>query len=174
MAKTRAQKEAAVADLVTTIKESKAAVFASFTNVTVADAQQLRRDCRANGVEYVVAKKRLMNIAFKNAGFDDVDTSTFEGNVAVAFGMNDEVASAKTLNTFAKAHEGFQLLGGILEGRYIDAAQVKSLAQLPSREELLAKMVGSLQAPISGLVNVLSGVPRSLVTVLSAIKDAKA
>ena len=174
MPKTRAEKHAIVDELTSTIKESKAAVFASFTNLSVADAEALRTQCREADVKYVVAKKRLMNIAFKNAGHDDVDTAQFEGNVAVAFGMSDEVASAKTLDTFAKDHEGFQLLGGILEGRYIDQAGVNSLAKLPSRDELLAKLAGSMNAPMSGLVNTLAGVPRNLVQVLNAIKESKA
>ncbi len=173
MPKTRQQKEKDVADLTDVIKQSKAAVFASFKNITVGDAQTLRRSCREVDVKYLVAKKTLMNRAFKNAGYDDVDTSPFEGNIGVAFGMGDEVASAKTLDTFAKDHEGFTILGGILEGRYIKADQVISLAKLPSRDELLAKLVGSLAAPMSGFVNVLAGVPRNFVQVLSAIKDAK-
>jgi len=173
MAKTRQQKEEAVRDLTDTIKKSKAAVFASFSGVTVGDAQTLRRDCRKEDVQYLVAKKTIMNLAFKNAGYSDVDTKPFEGNVAVAFGMGDEVASAKTLHTFAKAHEGFTILGGILEGRYINADEVNALAKLPSRDELLAKLVGSIAAPMSGFVNVLAGVPRNFVQVLSAIKDAK-
>lgn len=173
MPKTRAQKETQVQELATAIKNSKAAVFASFSAVTVKEAEKLRNECRKQDVHYFVAKKSLMNIALKDAGYADADVSSYSGSVAIALAMADEISAAKVLAPFAKEKETFVIGGGILEGRIIDATQVKSLASLPSREELLGKMVGSLNAPVSGFVNVLAGTLRQFVQVVSAIKDAK-
>lgn len=173
MPKTRLQKETNVQELTQVIKDSKAAVFASFSAVTVKEAEKLRNECRTQEVQYFVAKKSLMNIALKNAGYADADVSSYSGSVAIALAMADEVSAAKVLAKFAKVKESFVIGGGILEGRVIDATQVKSLASLPSREELLSKLVGTMNAPVSGFVNVLAGTLRQFVQVVSAIKDAK-
>jgi large subunit ribosomal protein L10 len=87
--------------------------------------------------------------------------------------MTDEVSAAKVVHTFAKDNEIVTIYGGILEGKFIDASGVKSLASLPSKQELLAKVVGSLNAPVSGFVNVLAANIRNFVSVLSNIKDKK-
>lgn len=148
-------------------------VFASTTNVGIGEIDKLRSECRGAQVQYLVAKKSLITRALADAGQSDVDVKGFTGTIAVALGMGDEVSPAKLLARFAKDHETFAILGGVLEGRSIAVSEVKSLAALPSREELLAKMVGSMNAPISGFVNTLAGVLRNMVGVLNAIKDAK-
>ena len=109
----------------------------------------------------------------KEIGFD-VDTKVFEGSPAVVLGLQDEVAPAQIVAKFAKSHEIVHMFGGMLEGQAIDSTKVTELSKLPSKDELLAKMVGSLNAPISGFVNVLAGNLRGLVSVLNNIKDAKA
>lgn len=173
MAKTKEQKQAAAQALAQNLKESKAAVFANFQGLTVQETEELRAKCRENNIVLTASKKTLLKRALSDIGLD-VDTKAFEGGVAAAFGTDDEVAPAQVVAKFAKDHEVVTLFGGILEGQFIDAAKVTELSKLPSKEELYAKLVGSLNAPVSGFVNVLAGNLRGLVGVLNAIKEQKA
>jgi len=173
MAKTKQSKEQAVQDLVANLKESKAAVFANFQGLKVSESEELRGLCRDQNIMYVASKKTLLQKALSELGLE-LDTKVFEGSPAVVLGTGDEVAPAQIVAKFAKTHELVSIFGGILEGKLIDGAKVNELSALPSKHELLSKVVGTLNAPISGFVNVLAGNLRGLVTVLSAIKDAKA
>jgi len=172
MAKTRKKKEELVKDLNEKIKDSKSLIFANFDGLKVKEVEELRKNCRAENVDYLVAKKTLMKKAFKENGIE-IDNSVFDKEVAVAFGREDEVAPARILKDFSKDHEALQAFGGVLEGEFVGQEKVMALANLPSKEELLAKVVGSIKAPVSGFVNVLSGNLRNLVYVLNAIKDSK-
>lgn len=173
MPKSRAQKEATLGDLVAVLKGMKSVVFANYEGLTVQEVEALRRACKKEGVAYGVYKKTLLTKAFKELGIA-VDPKSVAGNFATVIGLEDEVAPAKVLATFAKTHEALAIKAGVLEGKMLDAAGVAALAKLPSKTELLAKLVGSLNAPVSGFVNVLAGNLRGLVTVLNQIKDAKA
>lgn len=172
MAKTKQQKTEVVDTLTERFQNGKGVVFATFTNVPMSGTERLRKTCRKEGIYYTVPKKTLTNKALKEAGIE-ASVADFEGNVSVAV-ANDEVAPAQTLATFAKEFEGFNIVGGILEQKFIDAKQVQALSQLPSKHELLGKVVGTLQAPISGFVRVLNGNLSGLVQVLNAIKEKKA
>lgn len=172
MPKTREQKEQAFSILVDSMKQSKSVVFANFQGLKVKESEELRRLCRKEGVAYVAAKKTLVARALKDAGIE-ADPKSFDGAVSVVFGLNDEVAPAQILANFAKTHEAVKLFGGILEGAFIDGAKVTALSQLPNKQQLLGQLVGTLNAPVSGFVNVLAGNIRGLATVLNAIKDTK-
>ncbi|MFA6132196.1 MAG: 50S ribosomal protein L10 [Patescibacteria group bacterium] len=173
MAKTRVQKEAMVADLADKFRRMKAAAFASISGFTMKDADDLRTKGRKAGVEVVVSKKTLLKIAAKEAGQEAVDPSGFEGSILSAFAFDDEVSAAKVLANLVKTRDTVKILGGVLEGKLVDAGEVKKLAALPSKIELLSKLVGSLNAPVSGFVNVLAGNLRGLVTVLKAVQEKK-
>ncbi len=173
MAKTKEQKEAAAQVLAENLKSAKAAVFANFQGLTVQETEELRGLCRENNIVLTASKKTLLKRALADVGLD-VDTKAFEGGVAAAFGTDDEVAPAQIVAKFAKDHDVVTLFGGILEGKYIDAAKVTELSKLPSKQELYAKLVGSINAPVSGFVNVLAGNLRNFVGVLNAIKEQKA
>ncbi|PIR03363.1 MAG: 50S ribosomal protein L10 [Candidatus Magasanikbacteria bacterium CG11_big_fil_rev_8_21_14_0_20_43_7] len=173
MAKTKVQKEEASQALADNLKKAKAVVFANFQGLTVAETEELRAKCRKNNIVITASKKTVLKHALKDVGFN-IDTKAFEGGVATACGTDDEVAPAQVIATFAKAHELVTIFGGILEGQFIDAAKVKELSLLPSKQELYAKLVGTLNAPISGFVNVLAGNLRNFVGVLNAIKEQKA
>ena len=173
MAKNRVQKQEAVADLVDKFRRMKAAAFASISGFTMKDADALRAKGRKAGVEVVVAKKTLLKIAAKEAGQEAVDPSAFDGSILSAFAFDDEVSAAKILAELSKGKETIKILGGVLEGKLVDAGEVKKLAALPGKTELLGKLVGSLNVPISGFVNVLAGNLRGLVTVLKAVQDKK-
>ena len=167
---TKKQKEDLVKKLSEQLVKMKAAVFADYTGMSVAKLTELRRKLRVKDVELKVAKKTLIDIALKGAGIEAVDTKKMVGQVAVIMGYSDEVAPAKTIYEFDKKGERIKILGGILEKNFIDAQGVLSLAKLPSRQELLAKAVGSIAASLTGMVNVLQGNLRGLVQVLSQIK----
>ncbi len=174
MPKTRQQKEVTVGQLTAAFKQTKSVVFATFAGLKVADVNQLRAECRQSSVGYQVAKKTLLQRALTAAGLTDVDPSALgNGGVVTLLGLTDEVAPAKLVYTFAKTHEGMVIVGGILEQHFIAAAKVTQLAKLPSRDKLLAKAVGSIAAPLAGLVNVLQGNLRGLVFVLKAIQTSK-
>jgi len=172
MAKTKQQKKDTIEVLATGFKNSKSVVFANFQGLSVSDMENLRNKCRENNIDVLVAKKTLVKLALKEAGLE-VDPTNFEGGVATFIGKEDEVAAAKQVNMFAKEHDMVKMFGGILEGKFVDEQMVKSLANLPTKEELLARVVGSINAPVSGFVNVLAGNLRNLVYVLSAVKEAK-
>lgn len=173
MAKTKAQKQAQVEQLAANIKEAKAAVFANFQGLTVQETEALRAACRENGIVFTASKKTLVQRALDEAGIE-ADARSFEGGVGVAFGMDDEVAPAQVVAKFAKDHDVVTLFGGILEGAFITSEKVEALSKLPSKQELYAKLVGSLNSPVSGFANVLAGNLRGIVGVLGAIKEQKA
>ncbi|OGY45937.1 MAG: 50S ribosomal protein L10 [Candidatus Buchananbacteria bacterium RIFCSPHIGHO2_02_FULL_38_8] len=173
MAKTKQQKQEAVKSYTEKLKKAKGLVFANFDGLKVKEIEELRKKCREKGIDYIVAKKTLMKLALNEAGIESIDPKTFDKGVASVFGYEDEVVSAKIIGEFSKKHEALKPIGGILEYRFIDVSKVLELSKLPSRQELLAKVVGSMAAPVSGFVNVLAGNLRNLVGVLSAIKEIK-
>lgn len=176
MPKTKLQKKEILRDLTEKASKAKSVVFTKFNRLTVKENENLRKELKKENSEYFVAKKTLINLAFKDSKIDGLDARGFEGQIAAIFGYSDEVAPAKVVQGFKKKledKEKIEFLGGILESKYIDAVKVKELAGLPSREELYAKVVGSLNAPISGFVNALAGNLKNLVYVLKAIETKK-
>ncbi len=173
MAKTKQQKEQEVEQLVEKIKNSKGAAFVSYEGLTVGDTTDLRRKMRAEGITFTMIKKRLLKIVLEQAGIKNAVVDNHDKNVSVAISATDEVSPAKLIAEFAKDHEAVEFRGGILESVFIDDVQIKALSKLPSKDELLAKLVGSIASPMSGLVGVMSGNIRQFVGVLSAIKDQK-
>lgn len=172
MALTRKQKEEQVQEVAQSVQDSTAAVFIAFDGVSLADMTDLRDKLHAAGCHMRVVPKRLLKLAVQNAKLE-FDPTAVEGQVAVAWGP-DAVTPAKTLHEFVKKQEErMRLVGGSLEGETLSFEQVMSLAKLPSREQLLAQLLGVLSGPARGFAQVLSGVPRSAVYVLQAIKDQK-
>lgn len=175
MPKNKDQKKEILSNLKEKIKNSKSMVFAGFNALGVKDNESLRDQLRNEKSEYYVAKKTLLNRALKDNSLD-INVRDFDGKVAAIFSYEDEVAPAKIIGNFRKNKEKENkifFLGGILEGKLLSKEQVESLAKLPSKHELYAKMVGSLNAPISGFVNALAGNLRNLVNVLKAIEEKK-
>lgn len=173
MPKTREQKKQILDDLVDKLSNFKSAIFTNYKGLTVSEASEIRKLAKRQGAEYLVAPKTLIQLALDKVGIKDVDVKSMEGNVSLVIGFEDEVAPAKLTADFAKGHESLKLLGGIMENRYIDLAQVEVLSNIPSKAELLAKLVGSINAPVSGFVNVLAGNLRGLVNILNGIKESK-
>ena len=173
MPKTKQQKEEAVIQLAEALQSAKGAVFANFQGLTVQETEELRAKCREQGITCSAVKKTLVKLALEKIGLD-VDTKSFEGGIATFVGTEDEVAPAQIVADYAKGHEILSIFGGVLEGKFIDAAKVKELSKLPSKQVLLGQLVGTINAPVSGFVNVLAGNIRGLVTVLNAVKEVKA
>ncbi len=172
MAKTRPQKEVIVERIAQDFKNMKSAAFSSISGFGMAQADALRTKAEEKDIKVFVAKKTLLKIAAKEAGFD-LDTSALKGSILTAVAFGDDVGAAKLLKELTKENEAVSLVSGFLEGRQIGSQEVNQLALLPSREELYAKLVGSINAPVSGFVNVLAGNLRGLVTVLGAISEKK-
>lgn len=169
----RPEKEALVQEIAEKLSSSKSVVVTDYKGLDVAKITELRKKLREAGVEYRVIKNTLARIAAKNAEMEDLN-ELFVGPTAIAFGIEDAVAPAKVLVDFAKEYEELEIKGGALDGALIDAAKVKALAEIPPREVLLAKALGSMKSPINGFVNVLAGNLRGLVQVLNQIKEQKA
>lgn len=171
---TKQQKTELVKSLTEKIKAAKSAIFVDYKGLKVKDATDLKKSLRSSGVEYIVARKTLLNIALKNAGLEKINTREMDGQIAISLSNADEVAGAKIIDKFSKTNENIKMLGGFLGEQVMSSAEVKALAKIPSKQELLAKLVGTLNAPVSGFANVLAGNLRGLVQVLNAIKEQKA
>jgi len=172
MAKTRKEKENIVTRLVEQFDQANSAVIVNYKGLTVSETEDLRKELGKSQVSFGVTKNSLLRIAVKEKGIE-FDESILDQPLAIAFGLGDEMAPARGINNFAKGHEALEILGGIFEKKYIGREQVLVLANLPSREELYAKIVGSLASPMSGIVNVLSANLRGLINVLSQYKDQR-
>ena len=166
----KSQKSQIVKELAERIKNSKAVVFSDFKGLKVKDLTKLKKELREAGVSFTVLKKTLINLALKEVKID-LDTRKLEGQIAVAVSLLDEVAPAKIIDKFGKTNENIKITGGILGKALMTIEEVKALAKLPGIEELLAKLVGTLNAPVSGFVNVLAGNLRGLVQVLKGISE---
>lgn len=168
------QKIQTVADIKEKLSSTKGAVITNYRGLTVAQDTVLRRKLREAGVEYRVFKNTMTRIAAKEAGIEGLD-SYLEGPTAIAMSYTDPVAPAKVISDFVKENklQALEVKAGLVEGKVIDADGVKALSSLPPREVLIAKALGSMQAPIAGFVNVLSGTMRNLVYALEAVRKQK-
>lgn len=175
MAITREAKEQAVQQLTTDLGRIKLAVLTDYRGLTVAEIKELRGALRDEGITYRVTKNTLLRIAVNNnPALATIDPGAFTGPMALAMGFDDEVAPARVVFQYAKTHKALEIVGAITaEGQLLSAADVKALATLPSHEQLLGMVVGTIAAPLSGFVGVMSGNVRSIVNVLNAIKEAQ-
>lgn len=173
MAKTRQQKEQEVQNLKNQLEGVKGAVFADYTGLNVSEIQDLRLKLKESNSQLTVIRRTLFKLALRAAGLD-IDVNSMPGAVSIASSSQDEVMPAKIMAEFAKGHEALKIQGGILDYKFIDIAKVGELAKLPTKFELLARVTGSIQAPVSGFVNVLAGNLRGLVRALDVIRESKA
>lgn len=173
MALTKDQKSEILKELVDQIKAAKSTVFADFQGVSVKDMGDLRAKMRESGVQYKVAKKTLIRLAAKEAGFAEIPSEVLEGPVGAAFSMEDEIAAARILHTFAKKNQNLKLRGALFDGKVLSVKETKELATLPSKEELLAKLVYLFKYPIQGFHGALNNTIGGFVRVLNAIQEQK-
>ncbi|HLS54084.1 MAG TPA: 50S ribosomal protein L10 [Tissierellaceae bacterium] len=152
------------------IEKAQAVVLVDYRGLNVEELTELRSKYREAGIDYKVYKNTMMRFAFKDSGLEEFN-EFLKGPSAIAFGYDDPVQAAKITSEFAKEHGKLEIKAGIVDGEIIDVDGVKSLASLPSREVLIAKALGGINAPIQGFANVLQGTIRSLATVLNAIAE---
>ena len=169
---TKVQKEEVVKELDDKLTRQKIAFLTDFRGVSVMSSQELRRLLRKTDAEYKVAKKTLFDRAIAKKGIN-YKTKEMEGEVGVAFCYGEETAPAKILVKFRKEHETFKIMGAIFGNRILDEKEVVALAKLPTREVLLAQVVGVLQAPIRGLAVALNANIRNLIVVLQKLNESR-
>lgn len=159
MALSKTQKNDVVAEISDLLSTSKMTVVARYQGTTVKSLQALRRDARANGTKVKVVKNRLVIKAVQaNDTLKDADTSELQGMLLYAFNADDEVAPAQVLSTFAKTNPTLEFVGALTgEGKFIGSDDVKALANLPSKNELVAQVVATLLSPVNDVTNALSG-----------------
>lgn len=159
MALSKPQKNEVVTEVSDLLKSSRMTVIAKYQGTTVKALQTLRREARANGTKVKVVKNRLVVKAIQtNAALKTLDTEVLQGMLLYAFNADDEVAPAQALHSFAKANPTIEFVGAITgEGMFIGAEDVKALAVLPSKNELIAQVVATLLSPVNDVTNALSG-----------------
>jgi large subunit ribosomal protein L10 len=173
MALTRASKEQLISRYQAGLAAATHALLLDYKGIDVPQVTDLRARLRESGASYEVVKNRLARIAIKGKPLEDLIES-FEGPTAVVYTNDDVVGMAKTLSEFAKTVPSLELKGGIVEGQAVAASQVAEIATLPSREELLSKLVFLLQSPITRLARTLNAVTRDFVVVMGQIEAKKA
>lgn len=170
MAVSRQKKEEILAELTELFKDAKSVSFGQYAGMSVAEISDMRNKMRENGVKFKVAKRTLFKIAAKENGIELPD-EIMEGTVGAAFSYDDAVSGPKLLKETSKEVEVVKLMGGIMEGKVMTITQMQELADLPSKEELLAKFVGMMQGPLRGFHGVLNSGLGSFARVLQGYAD---
>lgn len=173
MIRTKAQKQEMVTGLASKLRRAPTLYVTDFTGLNVALLTKLRRRLRAAGVEYVVVKNTLARRALTEAQVTGLEPH-LDGPTALVLGGADPVAAAKVLADFAKEHEKPAIRIGLIEGRTVTPEQVKRLASLPSKAELLAQLGGALQGPLAGFAGALNGLLYMMVGALEALHNKRA
>lgn len=170
MALSKEKKSEVVMEVVQLLESSKLSVFAKYTGTSVKALQQLRRQSRDSGTTVRIIKNRLFKKALATSGkFKSVKTDMIEGQLLYAFNSDDEVAPAQNLNIFAKAEGTLEFVGALTgDGQLLMPEDIKTLASLPNKQELKAQLVGTIAAPLTGLLAVASGSMRGLLNTLGA------
>lgn len=155
--KNRQLKEAKVLEIKEKLEKAQSVVLATYQGLTVEEDTELRKSLREAGVEYKVYKNTLVTLAAKELGHEGI-VEYLEGPVSIAFGYEDATAPARILNDFAKNHKKLELKAGIIDGAIFDQEKVKQLASIPSREVLIAKLLGSIKSPVSNFAYLINAI----------------
>ena len=156
----RTLKEAKVAEIKEKLQKANSVVINKYQGLTVEEDTLLRKNLREAGVEYKVYKNTLVTIAAKELGLEGI-VEYLEGPVSIAFGYEDVTVAARVLNDFAKDHKKLELKAGIVEGEVYDESKIKQLATIPSKEVLIAKLLGSIKSPIASFARVINAIAES-------------
>ncbi len=154
-------------------EKAQVAVVTEYKGYTVEEITNLRRNLQKEGGDYTVTKNTLAKIAIKGTEFEAL-ADLCKGPVAIAFGFEDQVSPAKIVSKFIKDSKKGEILGAVLDGKLLSVEETKALANLPSKEELYAKMLGSINSPASGIVGSINAVMASLTRAVAAVRDQKA
>lgn len=170
MAKTREQKQEEVRQITDRASRQNGMVFVDYSGLSVKEMQELRSKLNAQEAQMLVAKKTLLQRVFGDVGIE-MNPRELDGQLGVVFAMGDPVAAIKETSEYAKGRESMQILGGYMERQVLDAPSVQQVAQLPSKDQLRAQLVGTMAAPVSGFATVLQGNISGLVRVLSRASE---
>lgn len=165
-------KKAKIAEIREKIEKAESVVLVDYKGLNVSEVTELRRKCREVNVEYKVYKNTMLRFALHELGIEDFD-KYLEGTNAVAFGYEDPAAAARVTNDFNKETKKLEIKAGLVNNDIFDNEQVKQLASLPTKEVLIAKVLGGLNGPIQGFANVLNGTMKGLVVALGQIAEQK-
>lgn len=168
---TREQKKELVKNLAQKIKDAKSVVFVDYKGLKVKNITDLKKELKNNKSDFKVVKKTLISRALKNAGLK-LDVTDMEGQVALVV-SGDETSGARVIYNFGKGNKNLKILKGMLDAKEMNMEEMETLAKIPSKEELLGKLVGTINAPVSGFVNVLAGNIRGLVQAIKGIADSR-
>lgn len=172
-ARVLSEKQAVVAQLVEKLRDSQGGVFVDYTGTTVANDTAMRRAMRAAGVDYAVVKNTLTRLAANQIGYEALDP-ILNGPTALAVSSSDPVAAAKIICEYAnKKDSTLKVKAGFVDGKVISADEVQALSELPSKEALVAQVLGTMMAPVTSFVTVLNANIRGLAVALQAIADKK-
>jgi len=163
----------AVAEITADMKGADVCIFVDYRGLTFAEATELRRRLRKVDTDLKVVKNTLGKIAAANAGVEGMD-ELLAGPTAIAYVHGDPAKTAKTIQDFIKEKKKSLIRGGKLQRSILSGTEIEALASLPSREQLIAQVVGAIASPLQGLANVLAGPIRGLVVVLAQVQDQKA
>ena len=164
------KKQEILKDLTARLSRQKSVVFFDYTGLKVNQVQKLREKLREEEIDCQAIKKTLIDLSLKEVGLKGVETKNLRGQIALVFGYKDEVLPAKILYDFSKENENLKILSGFVQGEYLENEAIISLAKLPSKQELLAQLVGSIKSPIYGFANVLQGNLRGFINILKNLK----
>jgi large subunit ribosomal protein L10 len=165
-------KEKMIKELLSDMKERPNFFITNYMGSSVSDLENVRKSLRTSSSSYVVVKNSILNVVLDQLKIDGVK-NLVDGGVGVSLSGDDIIATTKALVNFSKTHEKFQIKGAYIDGKLLGADKIKEMASLPSKEVLLAMVVGGMKAPITGFVMVLGGVIRKFVYALDAVKTAK-
>ena len=169
MAKTKEEKQKALDKLKENLEKQKALVLVDYSGLKADDIFDFRERLKESDCSLIVAKKTLVKLAFKEKKIE-IEDKSLEGQLALVFGFKDEVLPAKISYNFSQENENLKILGGFVENRFKTVDEINVLAKIPSKEELYARVVGSISAPISNFVRVLQGNIKGLVYILANAK----
>jgi len=155
------------------IEKAQVAVITEYQGLTVEDITKLRREVQKAGGDYMVTKNTLAKIAVKGTEYELL-AEKLTGPIALAFGFEDPVTPAKAVAKFIKETKKGTIVGAVLDGKLLTEAETKALAELPTKEELFAKMLGSINSPASGIVGSINAVMAQLTRAMAAVRDQKA
>ena len=169
---TKAFKENKISQMKEKIDKAQVAIVTEYKGYTVEEITKLRRALQKTEGDYMVTKNTLAKLAVKDTPYE-VLADSLKGPIAIAFGFGDQVAPAKALSDFIKDTKKGEILAAAMDGKLMSAAEAKALANLPSRAEIYAKMLGCINSPASGIVGGINGVMSALVRAVAAVRDQK-
>ena len=169
---TKAFKAEKISQMKEKIEKAKVAIVTDYKGLSVEEITKLRRLIQKEDGDYMVTKNTLAKLAVKGTDYE-VLTDAFTGPVAIAFGFEDQVAPAKALSKFIKESKKGEILAAAMDGQLLSASEAKALANIPSKQEIYAKMLGCINSPASGIANSVNAVMSSLTRAVAAVRDKK-